>query len=83
MTGDMLKVYQILVTKFSHEEAITIIDYIESMRTLPADNTEIIKLRGDMDLKLIKLDGKIKIGLILVMGITVILLRVMWVALTK
>jgi len=78
-----LKVYQILANRFSHEEAITIIDYIESMRTLPADNTEIIKLRGDINLKLIKLNHKIKIGLVLVMGITVILLRVIWVALTK
>ncbi|MCX5814435.1 MAG: hypothetical protein NT178_18120 [Proteobacteria bacterium] len=77
---DKIRVYKILASKFNESEAETIIDYVESAKRCKTpsgmDLTERVqKLELDLKLQYHKLDKKIIMGLIIVMGITLILIK--------
>jgi len=71
---DRIKVYKILANKFSGEEAELIMKYIESARQC-SSLEKLNELRLMIEMKYQKLDTKIIVGLIIVAGISIIMVK--------
>lgn len=71
-----IKVYKILANKFSGEEAEILMKYIESAGQC-SSLEKLNELRLMMEMKYQKLDTKIIVGLIIVAGISIIMVKVL------
>ncbi len=80
--GTAVGIYKILTTRFSHEEAMAILEYMETLKS-PCAANQIMKVTTDMQMKFIKVDHRIKMTFILAVGISILIARILWVALTK
>ena len=83
-----IRIYKILAGKFSEEEAINIMEYIESAKTSctgkgPGTPDGFCKLREELHRKFHKLHMKITIGLVIVMAISIILTKALAQAVIK
>lgn len=65
-------IYNVLRRKPSYEEAMAIIDYIDSSWH---KGNELTMVKGELNLKIMKLDQKLKIGFVLALGVVYILLK--------
>jgi uncharacterized protein YueI len=85
---DKIRIYRILKDKFNDSETEEIMKYVESSKKcITASELDLItriqKLESDLKIQYIKLDKRIIVGLTIVMGITILLMRILYNALAK
>ncbi|MCX5814141.1 MAG: hypothetical protein NT178_16600 [Proteobacteria bacterium] len=85
---DKIRIYKILIDKFNESETEEIMNYVESSKKcVTASELDLIlriqKLESDLKIQYIKLDKRIIVGLVVVTGITLLLMRILYVVLAK